>query len=472
MATIQSLGVGSGLDVNSIITQLLAIERQPLSRLQRLTAGVETEISAFGNIRSKADAVGTAAEALADEDTWRKTTVNLNGANEFTVTTAGNASPVTLDVEISALAQRQSISTKPFESSSSTVGTGVLTLQRGSWSAGFGAFTAATDVPPVQISIGPGQDTLAGIRDAINAASAGVTASILTDASGARLVIRSEHSGAENGFSITTSASSGEFDALSYTAQRDPATAAGAQGNTRATNLQGRVDGASVESTTNTLSNVLPGISIRASTTTSSPRSVTIEHDRADMRAKVDAFVTAFNDMMGYIKAQTAYDEATKTSATLQGDRAALLVQSQFRELASSTTQASQVFTRLSDVGISLQTDGKLKIDGSKLDNALEDVDEVARLFSIDQAGTSNDGVALRLAALVDQLISPEGAIERKQSTLRDRLQRHKDDQVRLEERVADVEKRLRAQYTALDSKMSKLNGLGSYVAQQFGNSK
>jgi flagellar hook-associated protein 2 len=472
MATIQSLGVGSGLDVNSIITQLLAIERQPVTRLQRLEKDVETEISAYGNVRSKADVVGSAAEALADEDTWRKTSVNLNGADEFTVTTTGNASALTLDVEITALAQRQSISTKAFDASSSTVGTGVLTLQRGAWSAGFDGFTAAEDAPPVEITIGPGQDTLTGIRDAINAASAGVTASILTDSSGARLVIRSEQTGADHGFSITTRDATGEFDALGFTAQRDPASAAGAQGNTRATNLQGRVDGAPVESATNTLGNVLPGITIRASKTTASPRTVSIEHDRADIRTKIDAFVTAFNDLMSYIKAQTAYNESTKTPAALQGDRAALLVQSQFRGLATGTTQASQVFTRLSDVGISLQADGRLKVDDGKLNEALEDLEEVASLFGRDEAGTAEDGLALRLAEMVDQLTSPDGAIERKQSTLRDRLKRNQDEQARLEERVADVEKRLRAQYTALDSKMSKLNGLGSYVAQQFGNSK
>ena len=116
MATIQSLGVGSGLDVSAIITQLLEIERQPLTRMQSAAKGVETEISLYGSMRSKADSVGSAARTLADEDTWKKTTVNLNGADEFTITAASTASPVSLDVEITALAQRQSVSTKAFGS--------------------------------------------------------------------------------------------------------------------------------------------------------------------------------------------------------------------------------------------------------------------------------------------------------------------------------------------------------------------
>jgi flagellar hook-associated protein 2 len=472
VATIQSLGVGSGLDVSSIIQQLLTIERQPLARLERAASGVQSEISLYGNIRSKADAVGTAARTLADEDTWRKTTVNLNGAEEFTVTAASTASPVSLDIEINTLAQRQSISTQAFDSASSLVGTGILTIQRGSWSADFGAFTPDLDSPGIEVPIGYGQDSLEGIRDAINDADAGVTASILTDANGARLVIRSNDPGAENGFSISTLGGTDEFDALAFTQQTSPATASGAQGNARATNLQGRINGAVVESTTNTLSNVLDGISITATKTTASPRNVAIERDSADMKAKVDTFVSAYNDLISYIKVQTAYNEATKTAAPLQGDRVALMVQSQLRSAAIDTTEASDTFTRLSEIGITLQLDGKLQVDASKLDKAFEQLDEVASLFSRDEDGTTQDGLALRIADLIETMTDPDGTIDSRQALLRQRLQRNEDDQARLEDRLAATEARLKAQYTALDGKMASLNSLGSYIAQQFGASK
>lgn len=471
MATIQSLGVGSGLDVSSIIKQLLEIERIPLTRLQSAAKGVETEISLYGSMRSKADSVGSAARTLADEDTWKKTTVNLNGAEEFTVTAAGTASPMSLDVEITTLAQRQSVSTKAFDSPTATVGTGILTIQRGSWGAGFGAFTADPDAAPVEIAIGYGQDSLAGIRDAINDANAGVTASILTDASGSRLVIRSDDTGAENGFSLSTLGATDEFDALAFTAQTSPASASGAQGNVRATNLQAVINGAAVESTSNTLTNVLDGITLTAKKTTTEARTVTIERDLADMKAKVDSFVTAYNDLISFLKAQTAYNDATKTAAPLQGDRVALLVQSQLRMAAVDSTGASTAFTRLSEVGIALQVTGKLQVDTSKFDKALEKLDDVASLFSRDETGTAQDGVALRIADLVDQLTDPDGALERKQATLRERLERNEDDQTRMEDRLAGVEARLKKQYSALDTKMSTLNSLGSYIAQQFGGS-
>lgn len=470
MATIQSLGVGSGLDVNTIITQLLAIERQPLTRLQSAAKGVESQISLYGNLRSKADAVGAAARTLADEDTWKKTKVNLNGADEFTVTASGTATPTTLDVEVTTLAQRQTIATKAFASSSASVGTGILTIQRGSWSASFGAFTADPEAAAIEIAIGYGQDSLSGIRDAINGANAGVTASILTDASGSRLVLRSDDTGEDNGFSLSTLGATGEFNALAFTGQTSPASDSGAQGNVRATNLQAVVNGAAVESAGNTLSNVLDGISITATRTTTTARTVVIERDLADMKTKVEGFVTAYNDLMTFLKTQTAYNEATKTAAPLQGDRVALLVQGQMRLAAIDGTAASTAFTRLAEVGITLQVSGKLQVDGSKLDKALEQLDEVAKLFSRDETGTTQDGVALRISELVDQFTDPDGAIDRKQAALRARLDRNKDDQERMEERLAGVEARLKKQYGALDSKMSTLNSLGSYIAQQFGS--
>lgn len=470
MATIQSLGVGSGLDVNTTIAQLLAIQRQPLTRLQSAAKGVESQISLYGNLRSKADAVGSAARTLADEDTWKKTKVNLNGADEFTVTASGTATPTTLGVEVTTLAQRQTIATKAFASSSASVGTGILTIQRGSWSASFGAFTADPEAAAIEIAIGYGQDSLSGIRDAINGANAGVTASILTDASGSRLVLRSDDTGEDNGFSLSTLGATGEFNALAFTGQTSPASDNGAQGNARATNLQAVVNGVAVESAGNTLSNVLDGISITARKTTTAARTVAIERDLADMKTKVEGFVTAYNDLMTFLKTQTAYNEATKTAAPLQGDRVALLVQSQMRLAAIDGTAASTAFTRLAEVGITLQVSGKLQVDGGKLDKALEQLDEVAKLFSRDETGSTQDGVALRISELVDQFTDSDGAIDRKQAALRARLDRNKDDQERMEERLASVEARLKREYGALDTKIPALNSLGSYIAQQFGS--
>jgi len=469
VAGIQSIGIGSGLDANSIITQLLALERQPLVRLQKAASGVQSQISLYGNMRSKADAVGSSARTLADDDTWRATTVNFNGADEFTVSAGGTAAPTNLEVEITALAQRQGVSTRAFASASAEVGTGILAIQRGSWSAGFGTFTAAAGAAPIEVMIGTGQSSLSAIRDAINGANAGVTATILNDTGGARLVIRSKDTGQDNGFAISTLAATGDFAALGFTGQTVPAGAAGAQGDARATDLQAKVNGATVTSAGNTLSNVLDGVSITATKPTASARTVTIQRDLAGMKGKIEAFVTAYNDLIGFIRTQTAYNEATKTGAPLQGDRIALLVQSRVRGATLEPSGATSAFGRLSDVGVALQTDGSLKVDQTKMNKALDQLDAVAQLFTRDEEGTAQDGVAVRIESLVKALTGTDGTIDSKQTSLRAVLRRNQQDQTRMEDRLADVEKRLKARYTALDNQMSSLNGLGAYVARQFG---
>ena len=130
MAGIQSIGIGSGIDASSIISQLLALESQPLARLQKAASGVQSQISLYGNMRSKADAVGSSARTLADDDTWRATTVKLNGADEFTVSAESKAQPSNLEVEITSLAQRQGVSTQAFSSASAEVGSAAVTRAR------------------------------------------------------------------------------------------------------------------------------------------------------------------------------------------------------------------------------------------------------------------------------------------------------------------------------------------------------
>ena len=468
MATIQSLGVGSGLDVNSIISQLMAIERQPLQRMQQAAQGVQSQISLYGQVQSKVDALGTAAQALASSTRWRETVVNLNGADAYTVTANASAEPVSLEIEVHALAQRQSVSTRAFDSASSTVGTGILSIQRGQWSENFGGFTPEPDAPPIEIEIGAASSTLAGVRDAINAAQAGISASILTDAQGARLVLRSTASGADQGFEITTLGGTDDFGALGFTAQTHPASTSGAQGNLVARDLQATINGVSVRSDTNTLSNVLDGVSLTALKTTTGPGTVTIARDTATAKTRINDFVNAYNDVMNFLKAQTAYNESTKTGAPLQGDRVALLIQNALREVATDTTGASSMFSRLADIGITLQKGGALRLDESTLDKALQDIDEVAALFSADNTADADDGVALRLAAIVTQMSGSEGNLSAKRDSLQGRLRRNQDEQERLEDRLVSIESRLKAQYTALDNKMASINGLAQYVTKQF----
>jgi flagellar hook-associated protein 2 len=453
MPAIQSLGVGSGLDANAIVTQLLAIERQPITRLQKAATGIQAEISAFGNVTAKLDSLESASNTLKAANTWTATKSSSSDTSALTVSAQNTAEPVTLDVQVTSLAKAQSASTAAgaFATSATAIGTiQTLSISVGKWVAG-----SLTDPSPVDVSL-LATDTLAQVRDKINAAAAGVAATILNDANGARLVIRSDSTGAGNAFKITSDAGGSPF---SFTVP--------AAFDQTATDLTATVNGAAITSSSNTVTNLVEGVTVTALKTTSSAVKVSVEKDLEGVKSKLSAFVTAYNDLMSYLRQQTSYNEATKTGATLQGDRLAVGLQGQLKTAVIDTTAASATFSRLSEVGIRLQKDGSLSLDSSVLDSKLQSLDEVTKLFSRDDASAANDGVAVKLADFIDSVTGTEGSLTQKTAALRSRLNRNQNDQEKMTDRLALIEARLRAQYTALDKKMAGLSGLSSYVSQQ-----
>lgn len=467
---IQSLGVGSGLDVNSIITQLMAIENRPLTRLQQANSVTQTQLSSYGGLKSRITALGDAAEKLAAAATWNKTQPSSSSPDTLTVTSTDTAAAVNLQIEISQLARGQSVSTGALASSASTLGTGTLTLELGAWSDGFAAFQPKLPASSTAITIGVGEDTLAGVRDKINAANAGVTAAILNDSAGSRLVLRSTTTGAESGFRLTVlddDTTHLDNSGLSRLAFNPPAATA-ASGNQRAVDLLGSVNGAPIRSTTNTLDNLVDGVSVQVKRITSSAVEATVQRDTASMKALVQQFVNAYNETNKFLADQTRYNADTKSAATLQGDRVAVGLQGQLRTLVATQSSASSVFGTLSSVGISLERDGALKIDTGKLDKALENLPELSKLFSADGAGNASAlGIARRFDQLADASTNTGGTLPLREEGLRQRIERNNNQQESLSDRIAGVEKRLRAQYTALDRQMSQLNSLSAYVTQQ-----
>lgn len=467
---IQSTGIGSGLDVNSIITQLLAIESRPLTRLQQSANATQTQLSTYGALKSRIAALGDAAEKLASAATWNKTRATSADTSALTVTSTGSATPVNLQVEVTQLARAQSVATSRLPSAGATVGTGTLMIEFGSWNEDFLAFTPTVPLKGASIQIGSGEDTLAGIRDKINAADAGVTATILNDSQGARLVLRSTATGAEGGFRIAATDNDGnalDDSGLSRLAF-DPPAGAPAIGDQRAADLVASVNGAAVISASNQLDDLVDGVSLQVARTTTGPVAVTVARDTDAMKALIQQFVGAYNEANRFLADQTRYNADTKTSATLQGDRTAVALQGQLRSLVATESSASPVFGTLSSAGISLQRDGSLAIDDGKLASALTNLPELSRLFSADGSGNPLAvGIARRFDALADLNAGTGGALESREDGLKQRLSRNRTEQERFNDRMAMVEARLRAQYTALDSRMAQLNGLSAYVTQQ-----
>lgn len=472
MATITSAGIGSGLDVETIITKLVAIERQPITKLQTAAGQLQTQISDYGKIQGLMSTMRDAASKLTSSDTWNSTVGSSSNSAAVSVT-AGTASPTgSYSVAVGALAASQTLvvgTTLP--ASTAALGQGTVHIDIGTWGAGQSSFTPKTGSTGVDITIAA-TDTLADIRDKINAAGAGVTASIVTDASGARLTMRSTQSGLENAFRVSVVDGDGNntdasgLSALAY----DPSSGVASMTQTiAAANASATINGLSISSPSNTLTNVLDGLTLKLGQVTTAPIDVTVDPNTETIKKAITDFATAYNTLNSTLRDLTKYDAGSKTAGELQGDRTAVGLQNQLRSLLGGSSGASGVFGRLADVGLNPQKDGSLQVNDAKLSSALGNLPELKKFFANASAttDTSTDGFATRFRVYGDAVLGFDGALAARTSSLQTTVSKNQKQQSELDDRATAYEARLRQQYTALDSRLASINALSAYVTNQ-----
>ena len=472
-ATISSAGIGSGLDVNSIVTQLMAVERQPLNKLQATSATLQTQLSAFGQLQSAVSALHDAAAPLFNADSFAATNSSSSDPTGVSASTTTKAVPGTYAVSVSALSAAQTLvsASGQFAAATDVVGTGSLTITLGTWSAGQTAFTPKTGATAITIPIGATENTLAGIRDKINAANAGVSASLVTDAGGTRIALSSSTSGLDNAFRVTVADDDlNNIDnlGLSRIAYDPPGGAAQLTLAQSAANTQATINGITVSASGNSLVNVVDGITFSLSKVTTAPVTVNVTRNTDSIKIQLNKFVTAYNQLNKFLADATKYDPATKKAALLQGDGTTVGVQNQLHTLLSQASGASTVYSTLSAIGVQLQKDGSLKVDDAAFATALTNLPELTKALSnVDATTPANNGFAKKFALWTDQLLSTSGTVPGKTKAIQARITSNLKDQDRMSDRLDGIEKRLRAQYSALDSTMANANALSKYVTQQ-----
>ena len=471
MATITSLGVGSGLDLNTIVTQLVSLERKPLQQMQSNANALNSKVSLYGKISSLFSSLKDASNKLTEPSLWQSTKVTSSDANTVSVSASAGAATGNYAVAVQALAGNQTLAAGSAQpAATDLVGAGTLTLQSGRWNSDPSAFTAGT-ASALQIEVSAG-DTLQSLRDKINSAGAGVTASLVTDANGVRLTMRSDASGVANGFRLSVAdgdGNSADSAGLSRFAYDPPGGVAGMDLKKAAANAAATVNGIPVESATNEISGAIDGLTLTLrGITTGTPVNLSATRDRDAVVAGIKTFADAYNALAGYLGEQTKYDATSKVGGPLQGEAAANSMQSQLRSIINASSGASSVYSRLSDVGLQVQRDGTLKIDDAKLTAASNNPAELKKAFAnSDSLVSSNNGFARRYSTLASQALGVDGTVTARTQGLQKLLTKNGDDQTRLNDRVDQFQRRLVAQYTALDGNLSKLNALSSYVTQQ-----
>jgi flagellar hook-associated protein 2 len=472
MATISSAGIGSGLDINGIVTQLMAIERQPLAALEREETKLTTKLSNFGKLQSLVSAMRDKASSISSVTLWSQTAGTSADDKAVAVTTANGAAIGSYAVEVQRLASAQTVSSRAFAAGDTPAqfGPGTLTIELGAWTGDpIDDFAPKAGASAVAITIDAADDTLAEVRDKINAAGAGVLATIVNDANGARLALRSATTGAENGFRVTATETTDDgvaTDGLSALAF-DARVASPMTLNRSAANALATINGIPIESATNQLTNVSDGVSLRLLQETTAPVEIAVEADTKGAKTAIEDFIKAYNELATYLREQTRYDEATKKAGAMQGDGLAITLQRQLRNVTNESSTASTAFGRLADIGITMKSDGTLDVKSSALDNGLANMAELRRLLATDGVDSASSGFMQRFKELGDVMLGTDGAFESRTDGLQTRIDTLNDRQEQMEARLAATEKRLRAQYTALDRNMGQLNGLSNYVGQQ-----
>ena len=471
---VSSIGIGSGIDVETIISKLTALEQQPLSTLVSKASKIQTRVSLVGQIKSQVEALATSAATLAKASSWTGVTVKSSNESAVTGTISGTASATSFNVEVQQIAAAQSTSSAAV-TKDTAIGTGTINIDIGTWdfSGGTPAFTAGS-ASTVSVSIGSGEDTMTAIAAKINSASAGVTATVLRDATGERLLVRSNSTGEAAGFRIQVSGDSDGVNNDSAGLSRlafDPANGSygmAANAYQKAANTKATINGIAVQSANGTLADAVPGLTLNFAAVTTSPVTVTLASDTAAMKKNVQDFMASYNSLSKSLTEATKYDETTKTAGAMQGDSVILGLQSALRSLLGSESKSTgSTFTYLSDMGLQVQRNGLLTLSSSKLDTALKDPTNLASLFTADNTGTQNDGFGVKIKAFTDGLLATGGTVTAKSDALQAALKSNSKEQTKVSERVALVEKRLRAQYSALDTQMASLTALNTYVSQQ-----
>jgi flagellar hook-associated protein 2 len=385
---LSSAGIGSGLDVSGIVNQLMQLEQRPLTALATKEAKYQAQLSAYGSLKGALFTFQSSVAALAIPSKFSAVKASIVDATVATVTASSTAAPGTFSLEVQSLAQAQKLKSGTFAATSTAVGTGKLTISFGTYAAD--TFTLNPDKATKEITIAAGQNSLAGIRDAINAANAGVTAGIVNDGTGFRLTISSKDTGLASAVRIavadddTTHTDTAGLSQLAF----DARTVSGVLNLTQsaaAKNAIVVIDGITVTKASNTITDAIEGVTLsllKESTPTAT--SMTIARDTAGAQAAVQSFVKAYNDLNKTMTDLTRYDAANNKGSTLTGDPTVRTVQSQLRAMFNTPlATAGGGLTALSEVGISFQTDGTLKLDAAKLTTAMNDpTKDVATLFA------------------------------------------------------------------------------------------
>lgn len=434
MSGISSLGVGSGLDLASLVDSLVAAERAPAEgRINVKQVRAQTKLSAFGSLRSAVAALESSVEKLKSFETQMKAT----SASSDAVAVSAKGAPVAgvYNVVVHELASAQSLASAVFDDIDAPLGEGTLTI------------TIGETITPIELA--EGANSLAAVRDAINESDAEVSAVIVRDGDGYRLLLTAQAPGLANQVAIEID---GTLDArLASEQMTETAAAADASFS---------VNGLELTASTNMIEDVIDGLTLTLKQTGEAPVAITVAQDRDGVRSALDDLVSKYNALVSRTRELGRYNAESGQGGPLVGDSTVRAIESSLAGVFSSAVgEDADPFTRLLDIGFSTDVQGRASLDAEKLAEALE----------TDRAGVETlvSAFATRFAETLSAYTDKDGLLDARTDGLNTELRGLRNQREALELRMEQVEARLRAQFTALDGLLAQFQSTSNYLASQ-----
>lgn len=452
--SITSMGIGSGLDIKSLVQQLVAAEGQATStRLNRAESKFKGQLSALGSFKSALSSLQSALTGV--KDLAQKFSATSADTSIFAATASSTALSGSYKIEVTQLAQAQADYVSGFADTTSNVA-GTLTITG----------PTGTTYTYSDAASGGADKSLTQIRDAINGVSGlGVVASIVQKSTNDyALVLTAADTGSTNGFSL--SAATGKFaDGVNWNNGTNIATH-----SQSALDATMKVNGVQVTRSSNTVSDVITGVTLtlKAKSTAGQTTNLTVANDESAITTAIEGFVKAYNSLATNVKSNSGYNAETKQAGPLLGDATVRTVMSQIRGVVSDrgkdltvggTPYLSGTVQSLMDIGISSQSDGTLAFDKTKLSSALSsNATDIEKLFNYLETELNGN--------LLTPVLQSGGYLSERIDGLNSNLKDISKQRSALELRLDAAEKRYMAQFTAMDSLVAKFNSTGSYLSQ------
>ena len=459
-----SLSVGglvSGLDTNDIIAQLKSIQQMPILKLQRQETDYQVKLSAYGNLQSALSSLKSAMDGLDSANDLTSFSASSGDTDLFTVSAAGNAVPGSHSITVQQLAGTHKLASKEAGafSEEEPVGKGTIFLKVGSGG------TVDIDVSDT--------DTIDDVAQAINEADAGVRATVIFDGTRNFLALTTEKTGEENVINLTVDDTGDgdniDMNGLSRLVYDKEVTENLAQSQPAADSII-TVDGvADIHRDSNMIDDVIKAVTftLESAPETDNQADLTVSGDTSEMVSKINSFVSAYNNVLDFFDSTQSYNAESQTDSVLMGDATTNNIRNHLDRLVTGTVPGVETFSRLSDFGITLNHEGRLEVNFSTLNNALDDDFDDALLF-FTQSADASEGFAIRMADTLDVLLdSTDGMLNARTDGIQNSIDDIQDQVERIETRISTWEVRTRAQFNRLELLLAEYQNTGNFLTQQ-----